>query len=514
MRHRAIVRARPHAQRMLRAAEPQTTVGSHSPSAPTQQQARQPLQLNLLALVQLNYSPHASIFGVYSDRHAGQKFKASDASLDRSQVSCTAANVDSRRRRKKRRRRRSLFAIVAPAQTGRLMVTSDTGRESARQLVYQPPRNRRSQRALAVGLLLITACGCAKCELTPRHTGALRPKCHPGGSAGGKSFGCYSLGPDASWRTCGKTGYEASAPLARAQTPHGHKRPAHAAHARDGGGQASACEEFKLEHCSPSKISRTSPLFAAIAADSSSVERGRLCRQNEELRSTIQDMKEAMQRQSELMVLRPKESREEWANNSLAAEAGMRQNEADLLRAQLQRHFQALGSAGSQLRRLTLERDKYKEKSAHATRLAIGGWIACHVVIQEVEKASISTTSDLNDFSKRFESALQTAMCVSLSVFTCISVLRELGGTGAGVDKRLLREIDDLKAEADSHTRIAKDLQAKNSRLTAEREALLSEVGTHACSHTYSHSHTNMNRERARVHTSIVGRTCFVHTCL
>ena len=215
------------------------------------------------------------------------------------------------------------------------------------------------------------------------------------------------------------------------------------------------------------------------APEAASVERGRLCRQNEELRCTIQDMEEALQRQSADMSklsLQDAAAQEQAASDGLAADLKMCKDEAEQLRVQLQRQLQALGSAGMQLRKLTLDRDKYKHRSQSAARLAIGGWLACDIAIRRAENAHAAWVG----LQGQFERALMTAMHVSLAVYASVAVLQELGGTAPAqrgwVDTRLMQEIDQLKAEAQARAQLADELRASNARLFAERASLISEV--------------------------------------
>ena len=224
-------------------------------------------------------------------------------------------------------------------------------------------------------------------------------------------------------------------------------------------------------------------------------------KENEELRRTVQDMRRTLGQQGaalkrfkqtmeQTVRLKEDEARREKATSlKLVAEAEARQDEADKLRGNLQRNIEALGSVASQLRTVTVERDRVKRSSTallqgyqEVARLALAGWVACQIALgvrdREVERhrsfraAMLEHASFERELRARLEeSALQSKATayVSLSAFLCVALLREWGvGVGQIEMGRFEEEITELRREVWQRRRRMEELRDEVEQLQAQ----------------------------------------------
>jgi kinesin family member C1 len=243
------------------------------------------------------------------------------------------------------------------------------------------------------------------------------------------------------------------------------------------------------------------PPVAAPRPSASERSGAQVSKETEVLRRTVQDMRRTLEQQGlalqkfkhtmqQTVRLKEEEAmREKSTHSKLVADAEAHRAEADKLRTNLQRNIEALGSVASQLRTVTVERDRVKRSSKEMlrgceemARVGLAGWVACEIALgvrdgevarhRSFRAAMLEHASYESQLRSRLErSALRSkaAAYVSLSAFVCIALLREWGvGLGQIEMGRVDEEVSELRREVWHRRRRVEELHDEVQQLQAQ----------------------------------------------
>jgi len=242
-------------------------------------------------------------------------------------------------------------------------------------------------------------------------------------------------------------------------------------------------------------------------------------KETEVLRRTVQDMRRTLEQQGlalqkfkhtmqQTVRLKEEEAmREKSTRSKLVADAEAHRAEADKLRTNLQRNIEALGSVASQLRTVTVERDRVKRSSKdmlrgceEMARVGLAGWVACEIALgvrdgeiarhRSFRAAMLEHASYESQLRSRLEeSALRSkaSAYVSLSAFVCIALLREWGvGLGQIEMGRVEEEVSELRREVWHRRRRVEELHDEVQQLQAQ--VCHAEEQAQTLKHTVAHA--------------------------